>query len=84
MATAKQLWPFRRFIHIQRLATSSVSECPFLPSNSELDTAILRVHSFAAELRVQHVRGSLFLPTGIPVEAPTLILEMIGYEERNV
>ena len=44
----------------------------------------LSVHPFAAELRVQHVRGSLFLPTGIPVEAPTLILEMIGYEERNV
>jgi hypothetical protein len=44
----------------------------------------LRVHPFAAELRVQHVHGSLFLLTRIPAEAPTLILEMIGYEERNV
>jgi hypothetical protein len=71
MATEKHLWPLRRFIHTHRLATN-------------LTRLSLCVHSFAAELRVQHVRGSLFLPTGIPVETPTLILEMIGYEERNV
>ena len=73
----------QKVTHFLNRLVSMNSLLPYI--HNSLTRLSLRVHLFAAKFRVQHVRGSLSLSTGIQVGAArALILKMIRYEERNI